>query len=126
MIGDETYLFGPHKNSPDLATLAMALFLPGLEQLSRWRDDYREIAIRWDHDASEFFEDAVGLQVFTGASNWPSTAGLIWTLARVHAIGDDGYLYTSVCFATDPAPHWFVGHELPTRTLRPFCKVRRC
>lgn len=97
-----TYFYGPHKNSPEMKYLPMDNFAADLDELATHVHD--ELAVRWDQDAAALFVGATGLQLFTGAAPWDVIPE---TLVRVHAVGEDGFIYRTACFAVDPAPHWF-------------------
>lgn len=111
-----TFFYGPHRNSPDLKGKSVDAFLPDLHELAE--HIHAEIGVLWDLDVGGLInERAVAFQIFTGEGDWHGCH----TLARVHVLGGDGYIYLTLCFTDDPAPHWFVGarteHPLSPRTM---------
>jgi hypothetical protein len=98
-----SFFYGVHKHSPDLATIPLDAFMLDLHALGPFI--HEEMSVWWDVDVGDLLQDAVGLQWFTGedrSSHRPHS------LCRVHALGENGYIYIAVAFSDEPQPHWYV------------------
>lgn len=114
---DDAFFYGPHKNSPDMPTRPMAIFLAELRALGMLLGHGEDFIVLWDADVARhgLVEDAVGFQIFASKSSWYELEAHV----RVHPIGKDGIICRTLCFTDDPAPHWFVGRRFSPRFRSP-------